>query len=88
MASGDSYTQTDCSISEQMAIPHLNYLPTIGIHWIAQNAPKNTKPLDDFIKDVNSYNLAIIKVHLVGHSLGGNLTFNYCSKCITMRKTC
>ena len=44
-----------------------------------QNAPKNTKPLDDFIKEVKlktGYN----KVNIVGHSLGGNLSFNYCSK--------
>lgn len=43
-----------------------------------QNAPKNTKPLDDFIKDVKA-KTGYDKVNIVGHSLGGNLTFNYCS---------
>ncbi len=43
-----------------------------------QSAPKNTKPLNDFIQEVlrkTGYD----KVNLVGHSLGGSLTFNYCS---------
>ncbi len=43
-----------------------------------QNAPKNTKPLDDFIKEVKA-KTGYDKVNIVGHSLGGNLTFNYCS---------
>ena len=44
-----------------------------------QNAPKNTKPLDDFIKEVK-LKTGYDKVNIVGHSLGGNLSFNYCSK--------
>lgn len=43
-----------------------------------ENAPKNTKPLDDFIKEVKA-KTGYDKVNIVGHSLGGNLTFNYCS---------
>ena len=44
-----------------------------------QNAPKNTTPLDDFIKEVK-LKTGYDKVNIVGHSLGGNLSFNYCSK--------
>ncbi len=43
-----------------------------------QNAPKNTSPLNDFIKEVKT-KTGFDKVNIVGHSLGGNLTFNYCS---------
>jgi len=43
-----------------------------------QNAPKNTKPLDDFIREVMA-KTGYDKINIVGHSLGGNLTFNYCS---------
>jgi triacylglycerol lipase len=43
-----------------------------------QNAPKNTKPLDDFIQEIKS-ETGYDKVNIVGHSLGGNLTFNYCN---------
>ena len=35
-----------------------------------QNAPKNTKPLDDFIKEVK-LKTGYEKVNIVGHSLGG-----------------
>jgi esterase/lipase len=43
-----------------------------------QSAPKNTKPLRDFILDVLK-KTGYDKVNLIGHSLGGSLTFNYCS---------
>jgi len=43
-----------------------------------QNAPKNTKPLDNFINEVKAAT-GYSKVNIVGHSLGGNITFNYCS---------
>ena len=46
-----------------------------------QNAPKNTKPLDDFIKEVK-LKTGYDKVNLVGHSLGGNLSFNYCTNAL------
>lgn len=41
------------------------------------SAPKNIKPLNDFIKEVKN-KTGFDKINLVGHSLGGNLTFNYC----------
>ncbi len=43
-----------------------------------QNALNNIQPLDDFIQDVKN-KTGYDKINLVGHSLGGNLTFNYCN---------
>ena len=43
-----------------------------------QNAPKNINPLNDFIQEVK-IKTGYDKINLVGHSLGGTLTFNYCS---------
>ena len=46
-----------------------------------RNAPKKTKPLDDFIQEVKN-KTGYDKINLVGHSLGGNLTFNYCNNSV------
>ena len=75
--SGDSYTK-------MIEYFRANGYPANKLHTYDWNtldlksAPKNTKPLRDFILDVLK-KTGYDKVNLVGHSLGGSLTFNYCN---------
>jgi len=54
-------------------------LYTYDWNTIINNAPDKVFPLNRFIEDVKA-KTGYDKVNIVGHSLGGQLTFNYCKK--------
>jgi esterase/lipase len=54
-------------------------LYTYDWNTIINNAPNKTYPLNRFIQEVKA-KTGYDKVNIVGHSLGGQLTFNYCEK--------